>query len=62
MKKLILKLDNLRVESFATDATPMARGTVKGYTLPTRPLCSQYCPPSTGCPGQTETCTLDVCC
>ncbi|HEU0013630.1 MAG TPA: pinensin family lanthipeptide [Longimicrobium sp.] len=62
MKKLTLDLDDLRVESFATDADPAERGTVHGNSLPTRPLCSRYCPPSTGCPGETETCTLDVCC
>lgn len=62
MKKLILELDNLQVESFATDADPLKRGTVMGHTLPTRPLCSRYCPATTNCPGETETCTVDVCC
>ena len=62
MKKLTLAVDNLKVESFSTNAQLTERGTVQGYTLPTRPLCSQYCPPSTGCPGDTETCTVDVCC
>lgn len=60
MKKLML--DELQVESFATDAEFSERGTVDGNSLPTRPLCSKYCPPSTGCPGDTETCTVDVCC
>lgn len=62
MKKLMLQLDELQVESFSTAAESPDRGTVKGESLPTRPLCSQYCPPSTGCPGDTETCTVDVCC
>lgn len=62
MKKLTLHLDELLVESFSTDAEPQGRGTVEGQSLPTRPLCSQYCPPTTGCPANTETCTLDVCC
>lgn len=62
MKKLMLHLDELHVESFATDAESDERGTVEGASLPTRPLCSKYCPPSTGCPGDTETCTLAVCC
>jgi hypothetical protein len=62
MKKLMLQPDDLRVESFSTAAESDMRGTIRGASLPTRPLCSQYCPPSTGCPGDTETCTVDVCC
>jgi hypothetical protein len=62
MKKLMLQLDDLQVESFSIADEPEERGTVRGESLPTRPLCSKYCPPTTGCPGETETCTLDVCC
>lgn len=56
MKKLALKLDELAVESYATEETPRERGTVEGASLPTRPLC-QTVPPL-----YTETCTLEVCC
>ncbi len=62
MKKLMLQLDELHVESFSTAAEVQDRGTVQGESLPTRPLCSKYCPPSTGCPAETETCTMHVCC
>ena len=31
MKKLTMKLDDLRVESFTTDGTPAERGTVQGH-------------------------------
>ena len=55
MKKLILELDDLQVESFAVDAGLEERGTVNANSLPTKPLCSPYC-------GQTVTCTLDWCC
>ncbi|HYH83604.1 MAG TPA: pinensin family lanthipeptide [Longimicrobium sp.] len=61
MKKLILELDELQVESFMTDAEMEERGTINGESLPTRPLCSKYCPPSMYC-VQTETCTVEVCC
>lgn len=62
MKKLMLQLDELQVESFSTAAESGDRGTVQGESLPTRPLCSKYCPASSGCPGDTETCTVAVCC
>ena len=45
MKKLRLKLDELQVESFETDAVRAARGTVEGneeytyVTCPTAPEC-----------------------
>ena len=61
MKKLTLEVDDLRVESFETHAEMEERGTVHGESLPTRPLCSKYCPPSMYCVN-TETCTLEVCC
>jgi hypothetical protein len=61
MKKLTLEVDDLRVESFETHAEMEERGTVHGESLPTRPLCSKYCPPSAYCVA-TETCTLEVCC
>ena len=61
MKKLILELDDLRVESFAMDVEPGDRGTVQGNSLPTKPLCSRYCPPTVSC-NDTATCTLEVCC
>lgn len=61
MKKLSLELNDLRVESFATDAEMAERGTVHGESLPTRPLCSKYCAPSVYC-ADTDTCTVDVCC
>ena len=61
MKKLMLQLDDLRVESFSTDAGSTERGTVEGNSLPTVPLCSKYCPPSMYC-QETATCTLEVCC
>ena len=54
-KKVVLELDDLRVESFATDAEMEERGTVHGASLPTRPLCSPYC-------GETVTCTVEWCC
>jgi hypothetical protein len=57
MKKMMLDLDRLNVESFSADdgieTAPM------GQSLPTRPLCSRYCP-SGDC--DTATCTVDVCC
>jgi hypothetical protein len=31
MKKLTMKLDDLRVETFTTDAPPAERGTVQGH-------------------------------
>lgn len=55
MKKLMLELDELQVESFATDGRLEELGTVHGKSLPTRPLCSPYC-------GNTVTCTVDYCC
>jgi len=61
MKKLVLELDHLRVESFATDVGSLERGTVEGNSLPTKPLCSAYCPPTVSC-NDTATCTVDVCC
>ena len=61
MKKLTLEVDDLRVESFETHAEMEERGTVHGESLPTRPLCSKYCPASMYCVN-TETCTLEVCC
>ena len=61
MKKLVLELDHLQVESFATDAELLDRGTVEGNSLPTKPLCSRYCPPTVSC-NDTATCTVDVCC
>ena len=61
MKKLMLQLDELRVESFAIDGGSLERGTVEGNSLPTKPLCSRYCPPTVSC-QDTATCTLDVCC
>ena len=61
MKKLILEVDELQVESFATDAETNGRGTIHGESLPTRPLCSKYCPPSVYC-QDTDTCTVDICC
>ena len=61
MKKLMLELEHLQVESFATDAEPLERGTVEGNSLPTKPLCSRYCPPTVSC-NDTATCTVDVCC
>ncbi|HEX6747284.1 MAG TPA: hypothetical protein VF092_08280 [Longimicrobium sp.] len=61
MKKLMLEVDNLRVESFAIDAESLERGTVEGNSLPTKPLCSRYCAPTVGC-ADTATCTVDVCC
>jgi hypothetical protein len=61
MKKLSLELGDLRVESFATNAELEGGGTIHGQSLPTRPLCSKYCPPSMYC-NDTDTCTVDVCC
>ena len=55
MKKLMLAVEDLRVESFATDIKTEERGTVRGNSLPTKPLCSPYC-------GETVTCTLEWCC
>ena len=50
MKKLALDLDTLRVESFATQATASARGTVRGHedTMET-----EWC--------SIETCLLTTC-
>ena len=61
MKKLILAVDDLRVESFTTDVELESRGTVQGNSLPTKPLCSAYCPPTYSC-NDTATCTVEVCC
>jgi hypothetical protein len=61
MKKLALALDDLTVESFSTDVELEDRGTVAGNSLPTKPLCSRYCPPTHSC-ADTATCTVDVCC
>ncbi|MBB4637879.1 hypothetical protein [Longimicrobium terrae] len=44
MKKLILQLDDLRIESFSTTATPHERGTVVGEEQCT-------CPTACSCPG-----------
>ena len=56
MKKLALKLDELAVESYATEETPRERGTVEGASLPTLPLCTRYGCVSSECP--TVPCTL----
>lgn len=61
MKKLVLQLDELRVESFETDADLADGGTVQGNSLPTKPLCSAYCPPTGSC-DDTYTCTVEWCC
>ncbi|HEX8693970.1 MAG TPA: hypothetical protein VF746_16220 [Longimicrobium sp.] len=52
MKKLALDLDALRVESFATEAAPAGRGTVRGHdsietencTTKTTCITERFCP------------------
>lgn len=61
MKKLSLNLNELRVETFATDNAGDERGTVEANSLPTYPLCSGY-PYCKTYNCETHTCTVDVCC
>lgn len=42
MKKLALNMDDLQVESYATEVPSEERGTVLGNSLPTLPLCTRY--------------------
>jgi hypothetical protein len=57
MKKLSLKLDDLRVDTFQTSAESAARGTVVG-NAPTvvGNTCAASCPYTCGIVPQTETC------
>ena len=60
MKKLTLKLDELSVQSYETEAPIDERGTVEAQSLPTAPLCTR-----SGCQSgycNTVTCTLELCC
>jgi hypothetical protein len=57
MKKLTLDLTGLKVESYATDELPTARGTVDAASLPTLPLCTRYGCVSSYCPSVP--CTLE---
>ena len=55
-----LTIEELSVETYVTGGSAYAYDTLDaGETLPTRPLCSRYCP-SGLC--NTATCTVDVCC
>lgn len=62
MKKLSLNMDQLRVETFSTDAAMEERGTVDANSLPTYPLCSGGYPYCQTYKCNTATCTLEVCC
>jgi hypothetical protein len=42
MKKLALSMDDLKVESYATEVPSEERGTVLGNSLPTLPLCTRH--------------------
>lgn len=57
MKKLALKLDDLRVETFQTSAAAGERGTVVGHA-PTANgnTCGFSCPYTCGIVPQTENC------
>jgi hypothetical protein len=56
MKKLTLSLDQLKVESYATDGAPSEGGTVVGNSLPTLPFCTRHGCVSSEC--ETVPCTL----
>jgi hypothetical protein len=60
MKKLVLNLDELAVETFVADGGSGERGTVQGASLPTIPLCTRSGCQTGNC--NTATCTVDVCC
>ncbi|HST62081.1 MAG TPA: hypothetical protein VLK84_25490 [Longimicrobium sp.] len=53
MRKLKLQLEELRVDTFATDATPLAAGTVLGATGANTCM---TCVPYTGCRADNNTC------
>lgn len=55
MKKLNLKLDDLRVESFATAAAAVRPGTVLGH----QPPVTYWTCPAVGCPAETEYCPVE---
>ena len=56
MKKMSLDLNELKVESYATEGVSAERGTVEGASLPTLPLCTRIGCVSSACP--TVPCTL----
>ncbi|HEU4451863.1 MAG TPA: hypothetical protein VFR81_02350 [Longimicrobium sp.] len=56
MRKLTLSLDQLEVESYATDAGSADGGTVVGNSLPTLPFCTRFGCVSSEC--ETVPCTL----
>ena len=56
MKKLRLDLDELRLETFATEERLPEQGTVLGYSTPTIPFCTRYGCQSSECPSVP--CTL----
>ena len=57
MKKLSLRVAELRVDSYATQDVPTERGTVDAASLPTLPLCTRYGCVSSYCPSVP--CTLE---
>jgi hypothetical protein len=58
MRKIQLDLTNLRVESFATDGTAKARGTVAGHEWTITGICCQHTDACTG----TDSCSGEVAC
>ncbi|HEX5725116.1 MAG TPA: hypothetical protein VFX98_06600 [Longimicrobiaceae bacterium] len=60
MKKLALKLDDLRVETFTTAGPPAARGTVAGHYGTTHTQIGASCEPT--CQGSCGGDTCDYTC
>ena len=58
MRKIQLDLNELQVESFATDRSGKARGTVAGQAWTLTGIC---CRPTDVCTG-TDSCSGDVAC
>ena len=57
MKKLSLKLDDLRVDTFQTSGDPERRGTVLGHAPTVNGhTCAPSCPRTCGIIPQTENC------
>jgi hypothetical protein len=55
MRKLTLSLEQLKVESYTTEAGSADEGTVVGNSLPTLPLCTRHGCVSSEC--ETVPCT-----
>ena len=57
MRKLMLQLDALHVDSFDTGSPDDRRGTVRGHDTGVTEFCAtpySPCKPTTGCTGQTS--------